>query len=402
MQENNLKKAVKYISFLFYPWLSLFISLKSLNTKSSYNVIFGFCVLFGLAFSPSFYSELDSSWYYRYFIDNSDISFRQYTNYVKTFFSKDNESKDIYVHTMTFIVSCFSQNVRFLFGGFAIVFSFLYLKSLRYLTLNKLFVNNSVVCLLLFVIFTLSNPIFNINGARFWTASWLAIYISLSLIIREDKRYLFLCALLPLIHASFWAYIGLLIIHLFFKNNRILIIGFFVSFVLSGGMLAFVQDISSFLPDVLARYVEIYTSEGYMQFRADEIGYENWYIRLLRMLKMFYANLLVFVFIRHFKKFKSNNIKNLFSFILLLAIFANLTISIPSVGNRFQMLLYPLITVLWLYNAKELKKNNFLLFLFPIVFLLDFYLLFLNIVEVVDPYFYVSPLFYFIYHVFIL
>src|SRR5690606_335202 len=123
----------------------------------------------------------------------------------------------------------------------------------------------------------------------------------------------------------------------------------------------------------------------------------HWYIDLLDNLKLMYPNVLLVLFII---KTRTNKYiyKDVLIMALYLAIFVNLSISIPSVGNRFQMLLYPFIVLFWIGNQNMLKGYKYIVYLFPVIFIKDLFLLYSNTVQVVDPYFYVSPLFYFLYY----
>lgn len=397
MNDNNQNKFFKYISFLVYPWFSLFYSLKSLNTRSTHHVIFAFFVFFGLAFTPDIYSELDSAYYLDYFLQNRGITNATFWHDLIEYlsFGKD-AKKDFFVHTITYIVSVFTQNYHFYFGLFAAIFGLFCLKSFRYLTINKEFVNEKL-CFFLAFIFIFSNPIFNINGVRFWTAAWISIFFIFKIILDNRKRYLYFMLLIPLVHSAFWIIVILFFGYYFLKNKKLLMIAFFVSFFLSSFMLTFVKDITDYLPSVLQRYVIGYTSEGYMNYRSEQVVNLHWYIKVLNFFKVLYPNILIFFLLRITPQSKKFN--NLFRFILILIIFCNLTISIPSVGNRFILLIYPLVTVFWLYHKRYLIQYNFIIYLYPLIFIKELFLLYQNTKEVLDPYFYVSPTFYFLYHI---
>lgn len=398
MAEDKHKVFLKYILFLIYPWVSLFYSMKSLNEKSSYNIFLFFGFFFGLAFIPKVDSGMDSVYYYQYFIENRDLSLGAYlqdfSDYV---FGGNSDMKDIYIHTVVFISSIFSNSYRLFFGLLALVFGVFFIKSFRYLTYNSFF-NNSTVCYLLALMFVLSNPIFNINGVRFWTGAWISTYLVFKIILDNKKIYLLWFLVVPLIHSSFWIFVILFFGYYLLRSTNLLKKFFYISFFLSSFMLAFVQDISGFLPSSLAHYVAVYTSDSYMEYRGDQVVNLHWYIKLLEMIKNIYPNVLILVFL----SVKSLNFRfqNLLRFILILAIFVNLTISIPSVGNRFIMLLYPLLSVFWIYHQKSLRKFKFILYIFPFVFIKDYFVLFQNIRLVLDPYFYFSPTLYYIYHIF--
>lgn len=399
MKSSRGDTSIKYLSLLIYPWVSLFYSLRSLNTRSTFFVIFVFSVLFGLAFTPDLNSKLDSARYLEYFHLNSNLTLAEYYRDLVSYFNFEEGRKDFFMHTMTFLVSSFTHNYHFLFATFAAVFSLFFLKSFKYFTFNAAFDNKNALCLMLALMFALSNPIFNINGVRFWTASWFAIYLLFKIVIEDKKSFLLLGLLLPIIHAAFWIFFFFIFIYYLVRNNKILIVSFFVSFAISGFMITFVKDLSQILPSTLSRLIEIYTSEDYMSYRNELTGNVNWYISLLNTLKTIYPNFLIYFIIRSRNNTSNPIFHKILALTLIIAIFSNLTISIPSLGNRFQMLLFPFISLLWLLNINSLRRFKYLIYCFPIAWIVDIRLMVEWTIDLIDPYFYISPTPYFIYHI---
>lgn len=398
MKENNTAKAIKIILLLFNPIIALIYSFKSLNTKSSYFIIFIFCILYGFAFTPNLDSGLDSSYYFNFFNDYLNKSFLDFKNDFDKFLAYEGDSKDFYLNVITYLTTLYTGNYHFLFASFAFVFSIFYLKSFQFLTFQKSYTNN-LFCFFLATIFTLSNSIFNINGVRFWTAAWISIYLILQYTLNRNYYYILFIFLLPFVHGSYWIIVGLVLLSLFMKNSKVLIILFFISFVLSNILLSLVNNISDYLPGTMARYINTYTNYDYVNEVNNNKLNASWFIKPFLLIKNIYPNVLIYCLITIKDKILLSNYKKIFLFTLILAIFVNLTVSVPSVGVRYQMFLYPLITIIWLYFFKYLKKYNWLIYIYPLLFLLDIYQLIVRSYDILDVYFYVSPPLYFLYYI---
>lgn len=394
-QDNVLK----IFWFLLSPITSLVLSWRSLNTKSTYVIIFLFCILFGLAFTPDINSTLDSVYYANYFKENGSITWSEFYNDFEIFISYQKGKKDFYLHTATFIVSRFTSNVHFLFGFFAVVFSFFYLKSFKYLTFDKSY-KNTLLCFILAAMFTISNPIFNINGVRFWTAAWIGVYCVFKII--EDRKYFYILLLLltPFIHATFWLLVGVLILYFCLKGySKTLVYLFIFSFFLSSFVFEFIGDLSSVLPPILQRYLVSYGSEDAVSNREAILDNASWFMKPFLYGQKWYLNGLILIFIKESKLFRGRLEWNLLMFVLVLGIIVNLGQSIPSLGVRYALIMYPFIAFLWQRVILGTGKYNWMLYLFPVVFFMDIFHLMTRIFIVLDPMFYVSPPFYFLYYI---
>jgi len=98
-----------------------------------------------------------------------------------------------------------------------------------------------------------------------------------------------------------------------------------------------------------------------------------WLGQIFKYSERFYINLLVWLFIRNSKTiFNNPKTKALFPLLLVWMSFVNFTMPIPSVGNRFILLAYPVIAYIWLVNFKGVKYER-VLYAMPFVFLFSFY-----------------------------
>lgn len=400
-KENSENTVIKVILFLVSPILALLFSLRTLKTRSSFIIIFLFSVFFGLAFTVSKGKQSDNS------IDGSSYreKFEHYKYVTESKFFKglieylafEKGKQDYYFDTVAFYVSRFTSNYHIMFMVFAIVFTFFALKSLKFFVEEKNY-STSLACFILLYLFTI-NQIFNINGVRFWTAAWVGVYSVLQIFRNGKYRYFLLLLCTPFFHGAFWIFIGVTVIAYFGKNlNKLWIILFFVSFLVSNVSLDLVRNYIDLFPTFIVKMAESYTDEAYVQQRASGGTGFYWVAATFNFLVRVYMNFLVYLFIKNSKEIIDNaKTKNLFSFLLVLMVFVNFTMAIPSLGGRYMMLAYPIIAYIWLVNFKG-RKYNKVLYAMPVIFSFSFYVQAVLYMKVLEPVFYFSNPFYLLYH----
>lgn len=404
IKENKVKKGLKYILFLIQPWIGLFYSLHYLKTESSKQILLFFAVCYGLAFVPALNTDHDSVYYYEFFYQNIHLTFNQYLDQLSLYFSGDPEIKDIYNLTTVYLVSRITHNFHILFGVYALVFALFAVKSFNFLTRLPQFENRDFLSLWMVFIFLTIIPIQHISGVRFWTAAWMAIYIVLKIILDGKIKYAFYLFLLPLVHGSFWIFVILYfgyLLSLRLKENT-LIIGFFATFFLSEAVFQYASSSGGDLGiPKLNRYIEAYASQEYKTEISEARDTAKGMTKVVRELFRLYPNLIILIFILKRKSFRNidKRIYKLFPFLIVLMSFVNLTNSIPSVGSRYMKLFFPIMCIFWLSNKYALKKYRWVLFLYPLVHLEGLFKFIMRSIEELDPYFYVSPFPYFLYHI---
>ena len=264
LTENKVDVASKLILFILSPFLGFIYSLKRVNTKSSFIIFFLFSLCFGMCFMPMKNPEyIDGMFYQNYFIErtneiaeNPEMEFKDFLE------SSVIADKDYYLDTMVFIVSKLSNNYHVFFMCIAAIFSFFSLKTFRYIVNEKEF-DNSYMCLLLSYLF-MYITIFNINGCRFWTGYWIAMF-ALFKIFRDNKyKYLLLLAVAALCHASLWLLIPIVVLTIITKKfNRIWTILYFVSFFSGQTIILLIDNVKEYLPEFLLFFTENYVLEDY-------------------------------------------------------------------------------------------------------------------------------------------
>ena len=137
--ESSRNKGVKLLLFLISPFISLLYSIKTLNTRSSYIVLFLFCLCFGMAFTvESQYTEYkgDGVFYRQVFESYQSITTKEYISDLKTYLEFNDGNADFYADTIAFIVSRFTSNYHYFFLLLAFIFAYFQIRSLTFFTSN--------------------------------------------------------------------------------------------------------------------------------------------------------------------------------------------------------------------------------------------------------------------------
>ena len=247
------------------------------------------------------------------------------------------------------------------------------------------------LCLL--VLFTY-NQIFNINGVRFWTAAWIAVYSVLQVFYNNNKRYLILSALTPFVHGSYFLFLIVIVVTLISRYYKKLWAVFFVlSFAFSTVAVDVFNVVVDYLPSFMSNQAAAYLDEWTIAEYNNQVGTGFWVIgKTFTALEKIYINVLVIVMIINRRLINDKHADALFAFLLVLVSMANFTMPIPSVGTRFLRVCFPFIALLFAQYMPE-RRYKVLVYLFPFVFVFSFYYMVLNYFEVVGPSFFVrSPL----------
>ncbi|MFT7082808.1 MAG: hypothetical protein ACJAT0_001285 [Nonlabens sp.] len=397
MEKKNT--LIKLAIFFINPLFGFIISLKRIGADSSFLIFFLFSIAFGISFTVPDNRSGDYTGdgvAYRlkferiavYDTDKFNLIFTDYTEF-------DDGDKDIYATIVAFVVSRFTNNYHWLFGFYAAVFSFFMLKSLRFLTREENY-RNDLYGFFLATIFIMSNPIFNINGARFWTAAWIGVYCIFQIFQNNNKKYLLLACLTPLVHVSFFAYLLILIIALLTKRwNKFWVVLFIASFLISEIAFFFLESLETYLPEFISRIVRLYTDPEIMATKEQS---RVWFAFIFTWPPRIIVNLIILFFIKKKLLIQQNDKAfNLYLFLMVWMSFVNFTMLIPSLGSRFFQLSLPLIALIWLTVFDNKKYFNWIVA--AIICFSPSYAYFLNLIfEVTEIEFYVTNPIYLVYN----
>ena len=368
-KDNDL--LYRLLFFIIWPFGAFLYSILQIRSKSSLLIVYLWFIVFGIGFSAK-NPVADSFRYVEDFKSMTSFSRDDYAENVAEYFTFESNIKDLYTYTVNVVVSQFTDNYHYIFLIFAIVFGSFYVKSLGYFTkLPK--INNKCIFYCLLFVFCFSNPIFNINGVRFWTASWIGTWFLFKIFVDNNYKYLPFITFLPLVHGSFIIYVVLVLLAcLLIRKTKFLIPLFIISFFVSAASnLELLHSVKEYLPKFLQNQIWSYSESSEALQKMQGVGDYALplYARFLNFLPILFWTFLIFILLKEFKKLQINTLNvRIVNLILFWYSFVNFTMSIPSVGARFQQLGIPLIAFIWLFNYKVLKKYNFFILCAPIFY----------------------------------
>jgi len=388
-----------YITILIFPLWSLYLSIKHFRGPQAKNLFWLFCIFLGMIhiYFPEGSNEADG---YRYAARLIELHEQPVTwdNFASSFYSEKGFI-DVYQPTITYLLSIVTNNPRWLFTIFAIVFGFFYSRNMWFV-LDKYLKSVGFPLFLLLFYYILICPIWNINGVRMWTAFHVFIYGVLPYLYNSDKSKLIFCFISLFIHFSFIIPLTILVLYHFVpKSINVLLIFYLISFFIKE---MDIEPIRNFLinnsPAFLSDRANSYTNEQTIQGTIEVKSTLNFYVDGARIFANWIITILLVVSCVWGKTIikAHRELLNLFCFSLFIFAISNIISLIPSAG-RFIMLslMFSFASVILFYiyyrqNPYRHKGISMIfkfipvLLLFPIVVLLrygcDFYgfSLFLN------------------------
>lgn len=374
-KEEGADILFKIVTFFISPFFSFLYSLIYLKRRSSFVVFFLFAIFYGMCFTTTQGRDAehinDGASYRDRFVSIQRNDDRSFANELVNILSlKGTTEKDVYFFATAYVIGKYTDNYHVMFFFYAIIFAFFMLGSLAMLVKESTY-KHSLVALILLYLFTY-NGIFNINGVRFWTAAWMAVYSILKIYRENNKRYYILLFTTPLVHLSFLLMDVVTLLYILTpqkKNNSdFLLIVFVLSFVFSAFSGELVRYILGYAVGVSVLFGDYASAEGIAKMALERSIVKTVFMFLSRMY-------LMIMFLRIYYKEKNGQTivgRELYGFLFIAFIIFNFLSPIPSLGTRFQVLLYPLTVYLWVVNMGTCKYRNFI-YLMPLAFLYDLY-----------------------------
>lgn len=380
----------KIIIFLINPFLSAVYSILHIKEKGSLPIIYCWFLIFGIGFC-AVGESMDSYVYVEKFYYECQYTWSRYLYELKEWATFRSDIKDIYRFSVNYFVGTFSRNYHWTFLIYAAVLGWFYIKSLKiFVQIN---INKKLIFLILLFMFCISNPIFNINGARFWTSAWIGVYTVLKVFVEHKNNYLFLLLLMPLIHGSSVIWAILVLISFFTYRFQYVWIVLFIlsSFVSAVSYLDVLNDYSYILPQFLQNQVETYAlSEDALAQMQDEV-HVSIYTKILKPLPPYFHLVLTYLLIINRKSINMNSDrKYLFSAYLALIAMTNFLSAIPSVW-RLQYLIVPILVIVWAQNYGYLVRYNRLFYFIPIIYFFSLFQWYNRMATVTELYLYIMP-----------
>ena len=385
-------RASKAILFILNPFISAIFSLKDIRDGVSHRFLYLWFLIFGIGFCAI--SEVaDSFRYVEKFMIEHNYTWSQYMMEINEYFTFESNIKDIYTLTVNFFVGRFTNNYHWAYFIYAAVSGFFYIKSLKIFLRHNNVSNNIVFYALLFM-FCYSNPIYNINGVRFWTAAWIGVYVALSVFVEKDYKKLPLLILLPLVHGSSVIWVVIMAIALLLSRFQNITIGLFIasSFVSAVSYLNIMNDYSYLLPQFLQNQIWSYTESEMALKRLSGVSqYGKAYADFLIALPGYFQILLSYLLILNRKEInRDKRAGYVLTIMLALAAITNFLSGIPSMG-RFKALVIPMLVIVWAYNYRILKKYDKYFNVVPFIYAYSLLYWYRRMSAISELYLYIFP-----------
>ncbi|MCB0743252.1 MAG: EpsG family protein [Ignavibacteriae bacterium] len=349
LYKQSENKIYATILFLVWPFLSTFFAILNYREKWAKNIIWIFVAFFGYTMVIS-NEGMDANRYRDQFIEISEAGGE--TNLVKGIYAEDTGYVDVLKPFLDRLVSLFTNNYKILFLIYGLIFGYFFSRNIWLLLENikQPIVSSSIILLILF---SLINPIWNINGFRFWTAAQIFVYGCLLFFLKRDKIGIILSFIALFVHFSFMLPVLILFIYLFIGNRLTIYFYFFITslFITEINLEVVRSSIEGILPVIFETKVVNYTNEAYREQKVAGFKNMNWYI-IYNAFLLKYVIYLYFIFLywkNRIKIRRNKAVYSLFSFILFYFGIANIVASIPS-GGRFLTVAYSFaIALIYIY-----------------------------------------------------
>lgn len=363
VQSNN--SGIKILSFLLSPVLCFLLILPSLHKKTSRFLLFCVLITVGYSFSMPLMrtpeNNLDCISFRVDFENSIDINSRQFTDEFISYISLDGKS-DFYADTLYYGISRLTSNYHYLFFIVSIIYAFFFVKVLRFFVLHENYSFSHVGCIIMLYLFSI-NQILQINMFRFFTALIIALYAVFQIYVNRKRRYYLLLAITPFFHGSFFLmYLLVLLNYIIGRYQRLcmifLLLGFFSS-LFASVFVEYLQEALLFLPGALYDKYHYYLGDAYMEYINSGGSGFIWLKRLLEDVFLVLLNVGTFFLYKERDVLKVSSKYKLYEFFVVLMVFVNFTMVIPSVGSRFILLAVPLFAYLWMVLSLHRKRKLF-------------------------------------------
>ena len=345
--------------FLLLPFLAVIMAIRSFRTSWAKNIIWAFVVFYGFTFSILLPVSKDGV--------SADINRNtdEITNLYQSNIGfsdipklyQDNTNIDILQLTISIAVSLVTDSPRVLTAVFGLVFGFFYSRNIWFV-IERMNGKLKQTAIVLLIAYALINPIWNINGFRFFTAAQVFIYGLLPFLFDGKKKGILISALSILVHFSFLLPVGVLLLYVILGNRTLIYFIFFLASLLSTGIniVAFNNLVESSVPKVLADRTATYRNEDTVEELQSGTAYSdspqrNWYMNLYNAGLQW--PLTAFLAILFFKRKKmalfDKNFLSSLSFSFLFLGVANIMTSLPSGGRFITVAMFSALPLVILY-----------------------------------------------------
>lgn len=339
------------VLFLLWPFLAFLSALMNYSQKEARKVVYFFLIYYGLTFVIGDLG-VDAERYAENLIYTARLPWSEFFAIFSGLYSES--ALDVVEPIVTFFVSRVTTNHGVLFGVWAAIFGFFYLKSINllYAEYQKNPGWNAQIYLIFFFMII---PITAVSGIRMPIAAWIFFYGAYNAILYRKAWYLLLALSASLMHWSFLTANAILLIYFFAGNRNIIYLPLVVlSFVRPRLIAPVFQALALFSGGEIENRYEGYSNELYIEGIEESYEGASWFLDLSNNLIFYYllgALFLIQLFNRKHMQDKMD--RNLFSFLLLFLAFVNFGLVIPTFGGRFQLVFFLFATLyIFRYSVK--------------------------------------------------
>ena len=334
--EQNTKNYL--ILFLLWPFLAFLSALVNYSQKEARKVVYIFLIYYGLTFVIG---ELgvDAERYAESLRYTARLPWKDFFDIFSGLYTSS--ALDVVEPIVTFIVSRFTTSHGVLFGIWAAIFGYFYLRSINllYFDYRKNPNWNSQIFLIFFFMII---PITAVSGVRMTIAAWVFFFGAYNAILLRKHWYLLVALSSILMHWSFMTAMAILLIYYLAGNRNIIYFPILVLSFIRPTLIAPVFQSLALMSggEILNRY-EGYSNEAYIAGIEESYEGASWFLDLGNRLVFYYLIAVLFIIQLFGRKHMQDKAdKNLFSFLLLFLAFVNFGMVIPTFGGRFQLVFF--------------------------------------------------------------
>lgn len=374
----------KYILVYFiWPLGSLYQALINFRKPWAKNLFWLFCGFFGLVFivgevnirsnDALRYAEM-LSYFHQKSLNFSDL--------LKAIYNPQEGFVDVFQPVITWFISIFTDNPKWLFTIFALIFGYFYSRNIWILLKYTQSKYLKYLPFLVIISFALLNPVWNINGVRMWTAAHIFVYGIFNFFLLNNQRSgIQWIILTPFIHFSFLFPLLIFFAYIILPSSLIVLFVFFVvtSFVKEIDIEYVRDQLTSIAPKIFEERIQGYTNIDYAQAIEEQTNVLSWHVRFAEVsfsIVLYTCVTSLFFFILRYKKKVYPILFEFFKFSLFIGSMANLSSNIPS-GGRFLTLSNSFfIACIFIFLSLYRVSNNYMIFFKLLSVLLLFWIIF--------------------------
>lgn len=339
-----------WILFLLNPFASVILAFKNRKAVYAKNIFWLFTAYYGFTLVIS-NEGMDANRYRDFFISLSYSDF-DFKNIADLLYQEGSTFLDPAQLVISFLVSRFTSDPRFLFAVFGLVFGYFYSRNVWFL-LERTGTEMKKSAVIYFAVFVIVLGFWKISGFRMWTAAHIFFFGASQYFLDNKKSGILIAAVSVLFHFSYMFPVGLLLAYMTLPKKASLFFGFFILafFVSEIEISVFSETLTRFLPDVFHQRIQGYTSEAYVESEAAALETRNWRFILYRQSIKWTSTVFLTVIYFTGKKFLQENKSYhiLFCFALFLMASVNVFSHIPTMIRYYPVTYLFVFALIYLY-----------------------------------------------------